>query len=136
MVIFSLKDLEAASKLTGLPMINILHFCKRGGVPKTNRSKYLKIHPRKIIAGSSFLLDELSLLRDTTENVYKDQYIKLAARRSYFMYKEQQCITLSLYEYPDLDLQAIKYNPLLFIDNSNNMHFKFEHLKMSLRTGS
>lgn len=133
MVVFSLKDLEVASKLTGLPMVNILHYCRKGGIPKSNKSKYLRIQPSKVLAGSSFLLDEINLLKDSTDNVYKEQYIKLAAKRSYFLYKHSKIITLSLYEYPDLDLKAIQYNPLLYIDASNNMHFKFEHLKLGLR---
>lgn len=81
---------------------------------------------KKSLSGKSFLLNPKPLLYErTTDPIYIVQYIKLAGRRDYTEYKLFKNKHLDLNLYPDINLDAIKHNPLITIAN-NKIYFKFE----------
>jgi len=76
--------------------------------------------------GQSFLLNPDELLNDRrTDPSYIVQYIKLAARRDYAMYKLYNITYLDLTYYPDIDRSKISHNPLLNIAG-DKLFFKYE----------
>lgn len=77
------------------------------------------------ISGKSFLLKPKQLFKAKIDTVYKVQYVRLAAKRDYFLYKQYGFNGLDLSLYPDLHTNNIKYNPLLEISN-NKLTFKLE----------
>ena len=82
----------------------------------------------KAINGKSWLLNPVPLFdRKLADISYIVQYIKLAGRRNYQIYKAYNIITLDISFYPNLILDTIKNNPLLTLSN-NNIHFKFEDI--------
>ena len=75
--------------------------------------------------GNSFILNPEYLFTSTVDIGYLIQYIKLAARRDYTLYKHYGTKTLLLSFYPDINLEAIKTNPLLKITESE-IYFLYE----------
>lgn len=90
-------------------------------------SKYSKYKPSRVsLAGYSFLLNPRPLFVDqTTDILYKIQYVKLAARRDWNLYKQYKYQALQTSFFPDLNYDAIKQNPLLKITQSE-IYFKYE----------
>ena len=120
---FNLQTLESQSDNDSNKFMAMLeyHFSKR--LP----SKYSKYKPSKVsLAGGSYLLNPLDLFNDkSTDILFKIQYIKLAGRRDYSLYKLYRYKALQLSYYPDIMLDAIKHNPLLNITQSEIL-FKYE----------
>jgi hypothetical protein len=120
---FNLQTLESQSDNDSNKFMAMLeyHFSKR--LP----SKYSKYKPSKVsLAGGSYLLNPLDLFNDkSTDILFKIQYIKLAGRRDYSLYKLYRYKALQLSYYPDIVLDAIKHNPLLNITQSEIL-FKYE----------
>lgn len=80
------------------------------------------------LKGFSFLTNPGELFFDqSTDILFKSQYIQLAARRSYQHYIDLGHTYLDLTYFPDLKIDAIKYNPLLIINN-NKLYFKYEEI--------
>lgn len=75
--------------------------------------------------GKSFILKPEKLFKNNLNTVYVSQYIQLAGRRSYFLYKEFGVTYLDLVTYPDLIIGNLKYNYLLNIID-NKIYFKYE----------
>jgi hypothetical protein len=99
-------------------------FYKGKTIPRSLRSKYKPLKTMR--KGSSFLINPESLFSDkSVDNIYKAQYIKLAGRRDYINFKINGDKSLHLSLYPDVNLLAIKTNPLLLISN-NKLYFKYE----------
>jgi hypothetical protein len=120
---FNLEALEKESDNVTDKFLALLeyHYSKR--LPKNVYSKH---KPSKAnLNGSSFILNPGPLFRSDCDPVFKVQYIKLAGRRDYLLYKNYRIVTLDLSLYPDLDLEKIKHNPLLIINNKQ-IKFKFE----------
>lgn len=91
-----------------------------------NSTKILKAGLRNKLKGDSFLLDPISILADnTTDILYIYQYIFLAAKRDYSLYKLYGTTSLPLSQYPDIKIGSIRNNPLLTVTN-NNIQFKYE----------
>ncbi len=94
---------------------------------------YLKLHYEKRLFkpfklnGLSFLLNPEPLFRkdNKVDILYKIQYIKLAARRDYGLYKLYGQKTLDLSYFPDINISAIRTNPLISIKN-NQIFFLYE----------
>lgn len=87
-------------------------------------------HPKLKLTGSSFILNPEPLFKiKKLEIVYIIQYIRLAARRDYFLYKQYNVKSLDLSFFPDLNYSAIKYNPLLKIENNQLLFYYEEHRK-------
>ncbi len=84
---------------------------------------------RQPLNGYSFLLNPKDFFGDTTTDIlYRIQYLKLAAMRDYLLYKEHRYKALQLSFYPDINIQAIKHNPLLVV-TPNEVTFKYEERK-------
>ena len=122
MLFFSLQKLEALCKGEGRLLQPALH------------SYYFKIPKKGILSkiystnlsGHSFLLNPEPLLNDRqTDPSYITQYIRLAGRRDYAMYKIYHVKYLDLSFYPEVDIANIKHNPLLTIAQ-NKVYFKYE----------
>ncbi len=120
---FNLQTLESQSNNDSNKFMAMLeyHYSKR--LP----SKYSKYKPSKVsLVGGSYLLNPLDLFNDkSTDILFKIQYIKLAGRRDYSLYKLYRYKALQLSYYPDIMLDAIKHNPLLNITQSEIL-FKYE----------
>jgi hypothetical protein len=92
--------------------------------PKSSRDKYKPL--TKSLAGNSFLLNPVEFFNDTTTDIiYRSQYLKLAAKRDYTLYKLYGVKFLDLSFLPDLNIKLIKSNPLISITD-NKIYFKYE----------
>lgn len=122
---FNLQTLETQSLNDANKFMAMLeyHYSKR--LP----SKYSKYLPSKIpLNGTSYLLNPLALFNDkSTDILYKLQYIKLAGRRDYSLYKLYKYKALQLSYYPDIIYDTIKHNPLLTITQTE-ITFKYEEI--------
>lgn len=76
-------------------------------------------------SGISFILDPASLIRAKEEAVHKMHYVQLAAKRMYASYTLLGKIDLDISPYI-IDLQTLKFNPLITIVNKNTLSFIFE----------
>lgn len=81
--------------------------------------------PKLPLVGNSFILDIESLFRENTDLEYLVQYIRLAARRDYLLYKAYGEVTLPLSFFPDIDIAKIRHNPLIKI-TEDKIFFKHE----------
>jgi hypothetical protein len=122
---FDLKKLEskANSNYTNFVEILRLHYLKKT-IPRSYKDK---VKPVIGLHGQSFLLNPKPLFYAKVDLVYKVQYIKLAARRNYIDYKLYGNKYLDVLHFPDLNVDAIQYNPLLKI-NDNKLYFKYEEI--------
>jgi hypothetical protein len=77
------------------------------------------------LSGKSWLLNPTALLSCTVEDAYKYQYLILASKRDYTLYLTYKLTSLPISYFPDLDLDKIRFNPLLRVQD-NNIHFKYE----------
>lgn len=77
------------------------------------------------LSGKSWLLNPTTLLRSNVEDAYKYQYLILASKRDYTLYLTYKLTSLPISYFPDLDLDKIRFNPLLSV-HDNNIHFKYE----------
>lgn len=119
---FNLELLEAESQCDPKLMLNMLerHFGKKL-IPKNNRDR---INYRNL-AGHSYLLNADQLFSDSTDIAYKAQYVRLAGRRDYSLYKLYGVTYLDLSYFKDIDTNLLKNNPLLNI-TQNKIYFKYE----------
>lgn len=122
---FNITLLETKTKNDPKYIIIALYkLYKKKYLPKNNTEKYKPI--RNLGSGSSFLLNPKALFLDTyTDIIYKAQYVRLAARRDYNQYLTYKSTELNLFLYPDINISAIKNNPLLNIKD-NKIQFKYE----------
>ncbi len=122
-IFFNLSTLEEQSCNTPDKFMSMLeyHYSKR--LP----SKYAKLKPSKVpLHGSSFLLNFVDLFNDmSTDILFKMQYVKLASRRDYNLYKQYGFKALSTSFFPDLNYDALRSNPLLQI-TPTIINFKYE----------
>lgn len=120
---FNLENLEKESCNNSTTFMNILDTIFYKKLP----SKRKGIKPIKLnMHGSSFILNLEPLLKLSTIDIsHIVQYVKLCGKRDYSMYKMFGVKTLDLSYYPDINLKAIKSNPLLQITKSE-IHFKYE----------
>jgi len=99
---------------------------KKHTIPINARQKYKPL--KKSLSGSSFLLNPDKFFKDrNTDVMFRVQYLKLAARRDYTLYKLYGLKSLDLSFFPNINLQLIEANPLLSIIK-NNIHFKYEDI--------
>jgi len=116
---FNLSLLESETQCDSTKLVETLrlHFIRKS-IPK---NQYSKIKPIFNLKGNSFLINPAILFTDTnTDIVHKAQYIRLAGRRNYAIYKHYGYTYLDLSYYSDIDLNAIKSNPLLKINRKQN----------------
>lgn len=119
---FNLELLETESLCEPKLMLVLLekHFNKKL-IPKNSR----ELARYKNLAGHSFLLNPKPLFEDTADIAHKAQYIRLAGRRDYSLYKFYKLTYLDLSFFMEINLDLIKHNPLLEL-TSNKIHFKYE----------
>jgi hypothetical protein len=120
---FNLKTLEEQSNGDASKFMAMLEYHHSKKLP----SKSSKFKPSKVsLAGNCFILSPVPLFADkSTDILFKIQYIKLAARRDYNLYKQYKYRGLDLSFYPDIDINLIKNNPLLKITKTEIL-FKYE----------
>lgn len=120
---FNLQILEAQSCNDAIKFMEMLEFHYSKRLPnKYTIRKFSKVP----LHGQSFILNPLELFRDTTTDIlYKVQYVKLAARRDWNLYRQYKYKALNTSYFPDLAYDAIKTNPLLKITQTE-IYFKYE----------
>lgn len=124
---FNIKLLEEQSGTNLEKLVALLRYHYNKVTVAPYRAKYKP--SRTSLHGSSFLLNPEPLLSNTLLNTtHVAQYIQLAGRRDYLMYKLLNQTHLDITYFPDLNLDAIKYNPLLIVSNQL-IKFKFEEFK-------
>lgn len=125
MLFFNLQVLEAETKDDPeYFLIALYYWFTKQTIPKTAYQKYKPL--KKSLKGINFIVNPQDFFKDKlTDTVYKVQYLKLAARRDYFLYKNYGINYLDLSFFPDLNISAIKYNPLLKI-KEHKLYFKYE----------
>ena len=125
-VFFNLQTLEEQSGTDSIKFLTLLEYHYTKKLP----TRYSKYKPSKVsLTGFSYLLNPVDFFEDKiTDILYKVQYIKLAARRDYNLYKQYAYKGLQLSFYPDLIVERIKQNPLLKITQQEIL-FKFEENK-------
>jgi hypothetical protein len=90
-----------------------LYISKKALVPPKIHGDSWLIHPYRLISSQS------------AEDAYKYQYLALASKRDYTLYLTYKVAHLPISFFPDIQLEKIRFNPLLTISN-NNIHFKYE----------
>jgi hypothetical protein len=120
---FNLDLLETETNCDPKLMLSMLerHFNKKL-IPKNRR----ELNSFKNLSGHSFLLNAQPLFSETCDIAFKAQYIRLAGRRDYSLYKLYRVVYLDLSYFKDIDLDALKHNPLLTITD-NKIYFKYEN---------
>lgn len=121
---FNIHTLEEQSCNDPKLFISMLyyHYNKAAPLTKHNRSLRSKVS----LTGSSFLLNPSDFFKDqTTDILFRVQYLKLAGRRDFMLFKMHGYKKLNTTYYPDLIYDSIKYNPLLDITPSE-ISFKYE----------
>jgi len=123
---FDLQTLETKTRNDSKKLVETLrlHYLKKIA-PKNVRDL---VKPLNNLVGTSFLLNAKALFEDkTTDIIYKAQYIRLAGRRDYLLYKLYGYKHLDLSYFLDINVNIIKHNPLLTI-TENKIYFKYEEL--------
>lgn len=119
---FNMTALTKESKSNPILLISILK-------DFYNVSKPLKYGLRSKLKGHSFLLHPEELFNDSnTDILYIYQYILLASKRDYALYKLYGITSLQLSYYPDINLDSIRTNPLLKITQTE-IQFKYEEVQ-------
>ncbi|CAB4134187.1 hypothetical protein UFOVP273_25 [uncultured Caudovirales phage] len=124
---FDLKKLEAEAAKTPYSypysFIKLLQYHYEGTKVVHSRQK---IKPIKNLAGTSFLLNPAPIFNSSgVDIVFRMQYVQLAGRRDYALFRFHEVIYLDTTYFPDLDMEVVKRNPLLTITNKH-IHFKYE----------
>ena len=121
---FNLEVLEAEAGSDIAKFVALLNYHFTGTLVKHKSIKYKP--SRKNLAGYSFILNAAPILNlKSVDIAYVVQYIKLAARRDYTLYKFNNYKALDISYFPEIRLEVIKHNPLLKIVG-NHIFFKFE----------
>ena len=123
-LLFNLDTLEAVAKGDPkLMQLTLKHFFDNA--PMKAYVKYTQ-YRRNAMVGKSFLRNPEPLLNDKqTDPSYIAQYLRLAGRRSYMLFKVYGVSYLDLSSYPEVEVSQIKHNPLLQIA-TNKVYFKYE----------
>ena len=119
---FDLATFEKLCQENILYALNVLDKASRKRIGKTDKETK---DIQKLSQGSSFILNIHSLINVKANTIDKAQYVKLAGRRDYFLYKQTGLKDLLISYYPDVHYNNLKYNQLLSINNET-IKFKFE----------
>lgn len=127
-ILFNIETLERETKCNPEYMLVALqHYYNGKTVPSNVYEKYKPI--KTSLKGSSFLVNPKALFDDkTTDIIYKAQYLRLAGRRDYLLFRHYGIKYLDLTFLPEISIDSIKLNPLLTI-NKNIVTFKYEENK-------
>ena len=123
-IFFDIRVLEELSGSDPYKFMALLEYRRSGGIAKSKFSKYKPA--TKSLSGGSFILNPDRLFSDkTTDILFKLQYVKLAARRDYSLWKFHKYKGIQLSYYPDINIEAAKHNPLLIV-TPTEIQFKYE----------
>lgn len=124
LLLFNLNTLEQETECDPEKLVKTLElYYNKKTIPKT---RYAKIKPIANLVGNSFLLHADRLFADRSTDIgFKAQYIRLAGRRDYYQFKYYSVTYLDLSYFADINLPALKNNPLLTI-TENKIYFKYE----------
>ncbi len=125
MFFFNLTTLEKISDNNPVIFMDVLKSFYYKKLPSYR--KPLK-YSNKEMVGSSFLINPEPLFKSKVDVLYIIQYVKLAARRDYTLYKFYNYKALNLSYFPDIKLNSIKTNPLLKITETE-IFFYFEEVQ-------
>lgn len=122
---FNLLTLEEKTLCDPTYMLTALYkLYKKQTIPRNTFEKYKPIP--NLGSGVSFLLNPKDFFNDKYTDInHKIQYIRLAARRDYQLYKHYRLCYLDLTLYPDLIIDVVKLNPLFTISDKQ-LYFKYE----------
>lgn len=124
MLLFDIHKLESLSCNDPKLLLEILHR-HLDKTAKVSKKVEVLCFTTSLI-GTSYLLNPWDLFNDQSiDELFKVQYIKLAGRRDLALYKYNGYKGLQLSYYPELSMDAIKYNPLLDI-KQHEILFKLE----------
>ena len=118
---FDILNLEQEADNDSKRFVKLLENLYYKKLPKNLRFKAPKLQ----LVGNSYLLNPAPLFDLKIDINYIVQYIKLAGRRDYGMYKHYGSKSLQLSYFPDLLMENIKTNPLLEITKTE-IFFKYE----------
>jgi hypothetical protein len=123
---FNIETLENVSCDNPVVFLSILQNFYHKKLPHRTKGPH---YSRANMVGSSFLLNPEPLFKNKWVDIlYKIQYIKLASKRDYALYKYYDIKSLQLSYFPDVNLEVIKTNPLLKI-TSKEIFFCYEEAK-------
>jgi hypothetical protein len=121
---FNLKTLEEQSCNDTKKFLNMLYYHWNKSAPLTKYN--INLRSKVSLAGTSYLLNPGDFFADkSTDDLFRVQYIKLAGRRDWNLYKQYKYRALNTSFFPDLIYDSIKHNPLLVITNKE-IKFKYE----------
>lgn len=121
---FNLQTLETKTRNDPKKLVETLRLYYIGKTAPKNARDLVK--PLSNLVGTSFLLNAKAIFEDkTTDVVYRAQYIRLAGRRDYLLYKLYGYTHLDLSYFLDINVNTIQHNPLLTI-TENKIYFKYE----------
>lgn len=123
MLFYNLAKLQEAAGTNSSVLVKEL---ERYYLHRNNKLNGYYLPKHSLTGGSSFLINPTELFNDRSAlEVYKAQYIILAGKRDFNLYKEYKVTTLDLSYFPDLQLEKVKNNPLLDI-TPQHIKFKYE----------
>lgn len=123
-IFFNLENMEKEAGGDHVKLLRIFDAFLHKKLP----GRYNSVPRTKLkLTGDSFLLNPEPLLEyiGKTDIAYIIQYLKLAAKRDYTLYKLYGVTGLLISYYPDIDLNKIRHNPLLEITETE-IKFLFE----------
>lgn len=122
---FDYEKLLKEADGNAIRMLEVLRFKVHPEWARSSKDMVLVAKAKRIV-GKSFAINLEALIKDLgTDPLYKQQYLLLASKRDFTLYRQHRELGLPLSYFPDLDLNKIRSNPLLVVRN-NNLYFKYE----------
>lgn len=129
---FNIHALESVASDNSEKFIALLEYHYRGAIIAKKKAKYRPIR----LIGNSFLLNPAPIFNSNDSLNHKVQYIRLAARRDYTLYKHYNIAYLDLSFFPDIDTNKLVGNNIVRIVG-DRVEFKYEnqYLNRKIRNG-
>lgn len=121
---FNLKVFEDLACKEPTRAVRLLRKVYEGSLATNDKDhKYIRL----LKSGNSYISNPRDLFNNINryDVIHLIQYICLAGRRDYFLFKQYGSARLQLEYYPDINITEIENNPLLKISN-NQLIFKYE----------
>lgn len=120
---FDINKLEEQAGNDSTKLLQMLYFHWNKQIPLNKSNKFLR--SKVPLIGNSYILNPKDLYTDQSDDLFKVQYIKLAGRRDYSLYRLYKYCRLPTSYFPDLIYDSLKHNPLLEI-TPTEIKFKYE----------
>jgi hypothetical protein len=123
-------NLDLLEKEAGGDLVKFLVLLNAFHTNRLPSGKRGDLYVKKLnLTGSSYLLNPKPVFTEkSTDIAYIVQYIRLAAKRDYSLYKYYELRSLPISYCLDMNIQALRTNPLLNITQTD-IFFKYEELK-------